>query len=96
MNDFSFAVGQKIALKRDISGWTQKQLAQNVQSWDSKPVTARTVGRWERGEQEMTAEDLASVALAFHCSADSLLVQTDIPTSERIATLFCALPLAEQ
>ena len=72
-------LGQRIAALRRSAGWNQAELARRLQ------ISASSVGMYEQGRREPSAELLVSIARVLGVSVDYLLTGT--PGEDEAAAL---------
>ena len=69
-----------IKLIRDEKGFTRAHLAQQI------GVAVETLARWERGEREPLASDIARIAEALSCQITDLIPNPPLPPRRKRKT----------
>lgn len=75
-------IGEKIMLARKKKGWTQEQLAEQLQ------VSFQAVSLWERNESLPDTDHLVRLSRLLSCSLDDLLSEEAAPQWTLHARLF--------
>lgn len=70
-------VSQRLGLIRNKKGLTQQELAEKL------GFSRDTITKWENGERQIKATDLAKICEALDCSADYLIGRTKEPTTDK-------------
>lgn len=82
-----FAFGQRLKVLRGER--SQAEIVALIASKTGVPITAQTLGRYERGERKPDIEIVEALATTFEISADYLLCRTNVKTPEMSIQAIC-------